>query len=380
MALLSRRNASDAAFERLYERHVQDVYRYSLGMLGAKSDAEDVTQTTFLNAYTAYQRGVQPEKPQNWLMTIAHNVCRQRFRQAQRRPLETTYDDDIAPAAVEHDGPSAADLKRALSELPPNQRAALVMRELEGRSYAEIAEVLSISTSALETLIFRARQALREQLDEQLTCSEAAFAISKAADGRLSVAEQRSLRAHVRACDDCMRAAQRERATRRALKSMLFVPLPQSLATFAGGTAGAASTAVAGAGLASGITFKAAVLLSAGAVVGGGAYVAGDAPVVRHSPAPPLHALPVSTPDRAGQRGDSRRVRAVAQGKHRNAPAGRETHVAKLHHGASKAKPHAQAAKPKKQHVVVVRKAKPPKLLSSHGRPATRTKPRPAGM
>jgi RNA polymerase sigma factor (sigma-70 family) len=275
MAPLLRRQTTDAAFERLYRRHVKDVYRYAFAVLGERSDAEDVTQTTFLNAYRAFQRGEQPQKPQNWLIAIAHNVCRQRFRQSQRRPREVEFDDAIGGAAVEEpQGPSVEDLRRAFSQLPPNQRAALVMRELEGRSYSEIAGVLEISVSALETLLFRARRALREQLEGQLTCSEAAFAVSKQADGRLSQSEQRALRAHLRACPECARAASRQRAQRRALKTMLAVPLPQSLGSFFGGGAavGAASTTAVAAGGA-GIVFKAAAVLTAGVVVGGGAYV-----------------------------------------------------------------------------------------------------------
>ena len=68
------RRDADKAFERLYERHVHDVYRYAAGMLGATADAEDVTQTTFLNAYRAFKQGTRPEKPKPWLITIAHNV------------------------------------------------------------------------------------------------------------------------------------------------------------------------------------------------------------------------------------------------------------------------------------------------------------------
>src|SRR4051794_12534226 len=74
----------DAAFEALYERHVHEVYRYALAMLGSAPDAEDVTQTTFLNAYRAFQAGDRPRKARPWLRTIAHNVCLQRFRQAAR--------------------------------------------------------------------------------------------------------------------------------------------------------------------------------------------------------------------------------------------------------------------------------------------------------
>jgi len=184
--LLAQRPRSDRAFERLYKRHVGDVYRYALAVMRNPADAEDVTQTTFLNAYRAYvEKGSRPEKPQNWLIAIAHNVCRQRFRQSARRPAEVSFEDDIADTIADDDVPTGDDIRRALSHLAFNQRAALVMRELEGRSYGEIADILEVSTSAVETLIFRARRALREQLEGSLTCGEAEFAISKQLDGRL---------------------------------------------------------------------------------------------------------------------------------------------------------------------------------------------------
>src|SRR5947199_412108 len=96
-----RARAVDRTFERLYRRHVTDVYRYSLAVLHNPADAEDVTQTTFLNAYRALERGEQPRAAHNWLIAIAHNVCRQRFRQAARRPAEVAWDDDIADKLVE---------------------------------------------------------------------------------------------------------------------------------------------------------------------------------------------------------------------------------------------------------------------------------------
>ncbi len=85
-ALLSRHAADNRAFERLYRRHVHDVYRYVLAVLRNQADAEDATQATFLSAYRAFQRGEEPLKPRNWLLKIAHNECRQRFRAASRRP------------------------------------------------------------------------------------------------------------------------------------------------------------------------------------------------------------------------------------------------------------------------------------------------------
>ena len=60
--------ARDEAFERLYRRYVKDVYHYALALLRNPADAEDVTQTTFLNAYRAYSRGDEILKPQNWLI------------------------------------------------------------------------------------------------------------------------------------------------------------------------------------------------------------------------------------------------------------------------------------------------------------------------
>src|SRR5919201_1542610 len=137
--------ARDLAFERLYRRYVKDVYHYALAMLRNPADAEDVTQTTFLNAYRAIQRGEEPLKPHNWLIKIAHNAARTRYARSTRR---------VSEGALHA-------LLDALGRLPLNQRGALVMRELEGRSYADIAETLGVSVPAVETLIFRARRSLK---------------------------------------------------------------------------------------------------------------------------------------------------------------------------------------------------------------------------
>jgi RNA polymerase sigma factor (sigma-70 family) len=154
--------ARDQAFEILYRRYVKDVYHYALALLRNPADAEDVTQTTFLNAYRAYQRGIEIEKPHNWLIKIAHNAARTRYAYASRRVKEVPLEDHVEQLAVpESEQPDVLGVLRALGRLPFNQRAALVMRELEGRSYAEIADTIGVSMSAVETLIFRARKSLR---------------------------------------------------------------------------------------------------------------------------------------------------------------------------------------------------------------------------
>jgi RNA polymerase sigma factor (sigma-70 family) len=258
------RQKPDRSLERLYKKHAGDVYRYALVVLRNEADAEDVTQTTFMNAYRALERGERPRTPQNWLIAIAHNVCRQRFRQSQRRPNEVELNEELAEAYADDDSVSAEDIRRALGHLAFNQRAALVMRELEGRSYQEIAEILGLSVSAIETLIFRARRALREQLEEGITCHEAELAISRQLDGRLQRKERGALRAHLRECEECARFARSQRAQRGAIKSLAAIPLPASLGSLFGGGAGGGATWLGG-----GLAFK-ALAAGAGAVLATG--------------------------------------------------------------------------------------------------------------
>jgi RNA polymerase sigma factor (sigma-70 family) len=265
--LLAQPQRVDRAFERLYRKHVHAVYRYALAVLHNEADAEDVTQTTFLGAYRAFQRGERPERAHNWLIKIAHNVCRQRFRDSSRRPQEVAFDESVAVATTDDgDVPSAGEIRRALGFLGFNQRAALVMRELEGRSYAEIAQILDVSVGAVETLIFRARRALREQLEGGLTCQEAELTLSRLDEQRLSTRERGALRAHLRECKECAVLERRQRAQRAALKDLGAVPLPASLGSFFGG-GGAVGGGAALSGM--GIGAKVAAVLAAGLLATG---------------------------------------------------------------------------------------------------------------
>jgi RNA polymerase sigma factor (sigma-70 family) len=270
--------------DELYRSHAAEVFRYAYAVLGNRADAEDVTQTTFINALRALERGERPHTPKNWLITIAHNLIRQRFRQQQSRPRHVELDEQLPAAeAADDDGPSLDDLVSALQRIPPTQREALVLRELEGRSYIEIAELLGISQSALETLIFRARRSLAEELENLVTCAAAELALSRATDGRLGRKERRRLRAHLDECASCARTATRSLKYRRAFKTLAVLPLPFSLTLFKGAPtasaavglptigAGAAAGTAAGVG-AAGVTTKIAVGLAAVAVAGGAGY------------------------------------------------------------------------------------------------------------
>ena len=272
--LVHRPKSVDRAFERLYRRHVHDVYRYTLAVLHNEADAEDVTQAAFLSAYRAFRNGQRPVKPHNWLIKIAHNECRQRFRASARRPQEVALQETDGHAAgnPDEDVPTAEELRHALAQLNFNQRAALVMRELEGRSYAEIATILETSVSAVETLLFRARRALREQLEGSLTCGQAELTVARRLDGTIAPSERGALRAHLRECKECAALERRRRAHRAALKTTLgTVPLPASLQSFFGGGAATVGGGVALAG--TGVAGKVAAVVAAGAVAVGAGQV-----------------------------------------------------------------------------------------------------------
>ncbi len=339
------RQRTDRNFERLYQKHAGDVYRYALVVLRNEADAEDVTQTTFMNAYRAFANGERPRTPQNWLIAIAHNVCRQRFRQSQRRPNEVAFNEELAEAPLEEEERvGAEDIRRALGHLAFNQRAALVMRELEGRSYQEIAEILALSVSAVETLIFRARRALREQLEEGITCHEAELAISRQLDGRLARNERGALRAHLRECEDCARFARSQRAQRGAIKSLALIPLPSTLSSFFGHHGGSAA-AGGSAALGGGIAIKAAAIGATAVVATGVGYEGARHTIWRPAPAKPAAAAvqaaaatPIVAPVLRPQNPTTdekpfRDSSIVARGKHHGRPAvlhGRKHEVSSL--------------------------------------------------
>ncbi|HET7146132.1 MAG TPA: RNA polymerase sigma factor [Gaiellaceae bacterium] len=153
----------DRVFERLYRLHRRDVYRFALSLSRNPTEAEDVTQATFLNAYRALRAGEQPRRPTSWLLAIAHNVARTRVRRAMRRPHEVPLEAAAEQLVVqEPERTNLRELLRALGRLPLNQRTAITMRELEGRSYTEIADTLGVTVAAVEALLSRARRTLRE--------------------------------------------------------------------------------------------------------------------------------------------------------------------------------------------------------------------------
>jgi RNA polymerase sigma factor (sigma-70 family) len=352
----------DREFEELYRRYEPDVRRYALAVSQSEVDAEDVTQQTFMNAYRALLRGEEPRAPLHWLIAIAHNVVRERLRRSSRRPAEVALDENLRVASSDESPWSAEDIRNALSHLCPKQRAVIVLRELEGRPYSEIAESLGLSQAATEALAFRARRALREQLEAELTCQQAQSAVVRRLDGGLSASEHGALRAHLRACPACAGAARswRGRGRRRlgGLAALPFFPVALPLRSlFGGGTASAGAASAGG-----GVAVKAAAVAAAGVVATGAGYET-VRHVAAHPATAPRSAVVAHRPPHTASPGARRAYAAapVAVAVSRPAKAVTATRPA--------------AAKRHEHHPDGARAATPTKAkgVSAHGRPLSAT-------
>jgi RNA polymerase sigma factor (sigma-70 family) len=158
------------ATQSLYERYANQIFGYCLHQLGSREEAEDAVQSTFLNAFRGFRRGVVPEQESAWLFKIAHNVCLSRRRSTWRRgriesPADFEVVEEVTPAPSTR-ADELMGLQDVLEQMPDSQRRAILLREWQGLSYREIADELELSQAAVETLIFRARRTLAQGLEQ----------------------------------------------------------------------------------------------------------------------------------------------------------------------------------------------------------------------
>jgi RNA polymerase sigma factor (sigma-70 family) len=128
-------------------------------------------QTTFMNAQRGLDRGVIPQFELAWLFKIARNVCYNRTESSSRRRRLESADDleslqEVLATPERTASLSVGELTRALGAIPERQRTALLLREFQGMSYEEIAGELGVSVAAVETLLFRARRSVADQLEQ----------------------------------------------------------------------------------------------------------------------------------------------------------------------------------------------------------------------
>lgn len=157
--------------ERYQKRVVSTVYRYT----GDGAGAEDLTQEIFIKVFKARKTYEPVAKFSTWLFRIATNLCLNEIRNRKHRPSLTLDDNPLAEPAQEDPGMQEMDrrelalaVRRALDSLPENQRMAVVLNKWEDQSYEDIAEVMHLTVPAVKSLLFRARQAMKEHLEQFL--------------------------------------------------------------------------------------------------------------------------------------------------------------------------------------------------------------------
>lgn len=154
------------AFGELVARHQTGLVRYLTHMVSNQADAEDVAQDALLRAYRALKdfRGQSAFK--TWLYQIGTNAARTHLDKRRSRREEQEGDDGAREIAsgeqVERRIVAHDQLRRALAELPDDWREAVVLRDIEGLDYREIAEALGIPIGTVESRIFRGRQRLKQ--------------------------------------------------------------------------------------------------------------------------------------------------------------------------------------------------------------------------
>jgi len=168
-------------FPELVQRYAQALYNFGMKMCGQPSDAEDVVQETFLNAYKYLESFRYETKFKNWLYRIATSACSKKRRKSKFAPQRELSLDEFLPqdeAAVEKQVPSWAalpleqllneelgqTLRTAILELPEKYRVVLVLRDIEGFSTDEAAQILNLTPSNIKVRLHRARLFLRDRL------------------------------------------------------------------------------------------------------------------------------------------------------------------------------------------------------------------------
>lgn len=163
-------SGDEESFRQALTQHQGLVYGYALRMLGDAALAEDVAQEVFLRLFRTAGKYKAQGSLRGYLMTICRNLCIDNLRRAGMRVADG-LDNQPGPHNPLRDletKQTAEVVNAALAALPVNQRSAVVLRHGQGMSYAEMASVMATTVSAVESLLVRARRALRNYLKDYL--------------------------------------------------------------------------------------------------------------------------------------------------------------------------------------------------------------------
>lgn len=165
----------DPGFEALVASHHGEIYRYLLRMTRRTSDADDLSQETFLRAFRAYRTLPEDANARAWLFTIATNLCRNHFRGQERRRL--AYEaasaaraaaDGADPESEAVGGELRAVVDGVVGSLPLKQRMAFLQRKVHGIDYDSIGRSLQCSPESARAHVFQALRKIRQALDGHL--------------------------------------------------------------------------------------------------------------------------------------------------------------------------------------------------------------------
>ena len=164
-----------AAFEAEALPHLDTVYRVGLRLAGDETQAEDLVQETMLKAFRSWHQYRPGTNVRAWLLTIVRHTFINQYRKAKRGGAQVDVN-EIEPYTVFHDvhetdpeGRFFAEIVddevlQAIDALPDEFRETLVLSDVEGLTYAEVAEVTEVPVGTVKSRLFRARQALQQQL------------------------------------------------------------------------------------------------------------------------------------------------------------------------------------------------------------------------
>jgi RNA polymerase sigma-70 factor (ECF subfamily) len=168
--LIQRAQKGDiVAFESLYQQHLKRVYNIAWRMMGNDADAQDIAQDVMVKAWRALPAFKLDSSLSTWLYRIAMNACSDELR---RRKTKTVSMDVLAEAGwepgdsgFEQSAVNSQNLSWAIGQLTEEYRAAVVLRDVEGYSYEEIAQILKCPIGTVRSRINRAREHLRTLID-----------------------------------------------------------------------------------------------------------------------------------------------------------------------------------------------------------------------
>ncbi len=159
----------------IYHTYGQRVYRLCLAMMGQAADAEDTAQQVFLRVFQQSSKFSGQSAFSTWIYRLAANHCLNALKRRQRNPVVPILDtpdallgsqSEPSPLQAAADADEQAFAAQLLGELGPDDRAIIVLREIEGLSYRQIAYVLEVPIGTVMSRLYRARQALRAAAEE----------------------------------------------------------------------------------------------------------------------------------------------------------------------------------------------------------------------